>query len=79
MKVIDGTDSRINTAEFLQAKQNETNGLKLRNVWRFVKKTDVPSDSNILRGRFVYTLKNYQQPTEVPKARFVAQGYNDRD
>lgn len=31
-----------------------------------------------MRGRFVYTLKNYQQPTEIPKTPFVARGYNDR-
>lgn len=79
MKVIDRIDSRINAAEFLQAGRNEINVLKLINVWQIEKMADVLSDANILRGRFVYTLKNYQQLTEVPKARFAAQGYDDCD
>lgn len=38
MKVVHAHDARINTAEFLQAKRDEFDGLKLRDVWQVVKK-----------------------------------------
>lgn len=51
----------------------------MRNVWKNVKQADVPRDINILGGRFVFTLKNYRTPEEMAKARYVAQGFGDKE
>lgn len=78
-KTIEQNDPRINDEDFVKAKRREVEGLKRKNVWRVVKCADVPKDANIIGGRFAYTLKNYQTPEEMAKARYVAQGYGDKD
>ena len=42
-------------------------------------KEDVPSDANILGGRFVLSIKNKNTKEEVAKARFVVQVHRDKD
>lgn len=79
LKVIESNDSRIKSDKFVNTKQMEVDGLKRRNIWWAVRKPNVPCDANILGGHFVYTLSNYGSPTKMPKAQFVAQGYNDLD
>lgn len=56
----------------------EADGLK-KSYEASGKKCNIPPDSNILGGRFVNTLKNYNSPSEMPKARFGTQDHNDRD
>lgn len=42
-------------------------------------KKDVPRDANVIGARFLLALKNHGTPSEVAKARYVAQGYNDKE
>ena len=39
----------------------------------------MPDNANILGGRFVLAIKQPNIPTEVAKARYVAQGCGDRE
>ena len=70
-------DSREYTSDFLEAKKKEINGLKKHKTWKVVKRSSNPKDSNIIGGRFVCEIKNANTVNAMPKARYVAQGYND--
>lgn len=72
-------DPRADIQEFITAKKEEIEGLRKREVWTVVKKKDVPIGSNVIGGRFVLSFKAFDTPEQHPKARFVAQGHNDRD
>jgi len=61
------------------AKQDEVSGLRERETWSVVRIESVPNGANILGGRFVCTLKHAGTPTQHAKARYVAQGYNDKE
>lgn len=63
---------------FNEAKVKEINGLIERGTWKIVCKDDVPTNANILGGRFVLTIKNTGTDQELYKARFVVQGYRDK-
>ena len=39
----------------------------------------MPENANILDGRFVCTLKNFETENENPKARYVAHGHKDKE
>ena len=63
---------------FSDSKRKELEGLTDKGTWEVVSKASVPSDANILGGRFVLTIKKYQTDNEIYKARFVIQVYRDR-
>lgn len=50
-----------------------------RKVWKVVRKEDLPPNGNILWGRFVLSIKDPETDDEIWKARFVAQGYIDKE
>ena len=64
---------------FVAAKEKEIKGLQANGTYEVVFKEDVPSDANILGGRFVLSIKNKNTKEEVAKARFVVQGHRDKD
>ena len=71
-------DPRIPTAAFQAAAKAEVDGLLIRGAMRPVARSSLPAGSNIIRGRFVFTLKGVGTPEEKPKARYVAQGHLDK-
>ena len=44
-----------------------------------VDRRELAKDANILGGRFVLTLKEYDTHNETPKALYVVQGHKDKD
>ena len=72
-------DPREGTQEFDDARQKEIDGLLSRGTFCPVRREDIPENANILGGRFVCTLKNVGTENEKPKARYVAQGHNDKE
>ena len=78
-EVVDGTDPRSNTEAFRVAKEQEIDGLKKRGTWKIIKEEELEQNANVLGGRFVLALKNAGTDREQPKARFVAQGFADKE
>lgn len=50
---------------FSKAKKDELSILCLRGTWNIIRKNDVPTDSNILDGRFVHAIKDEGTKHEV--------------
>lgn len=71
-------DPQVATARFQAAARKEVDGLRDRGTFRVVPMRDVNKGANVIQGRFVYTIKNAGTTEEQPKARFVAQGHNDK-
>lgn len=42
-------------------------------------KKNVPTNANVLKGRFVLSIKNVITPEEAAKARYVVQGHHGKD
>jgi hypothetical protein len=78
-EVLPPGDPRGDSPEFLKAKLAELSGLKSKGTWKEVWEKDVPSHASKMRGRFVLAIKNKGTGEEVLKARFVAQGFCDRE
>ena len=57
----------------------EIQGLEDRSVFKLINEPDIPSDANILNGRFILAIKDTGTTDERYKARFVVQGHKDRD
>jgi hypothetical protein len=62
---------------FRAAKNKEIKGLARHGTWRVVCAEDLPDNANVMRGRFVLTIKNINTGKEIGKARFVVQGHKD--
>ena len=71
-------DARLKTARFRTAARKEAEGLQDRGAFRKTKRCDLPPGANVIKGRFVFTLKEFNTPEEQPKARDVAQGQSDK-
>lgn len=71
-------DSRIETARFQAAVRKAEDGLCERDPFRDVKEADVPRGTEVVRGLFVYSLKNAGSKEEQLKAMFVSQGHNEK-
>ena len=78
-QIIEPSDPRANSEVFTTAKKREVEGLERRGVWKKVFKNSLPPRPNMLGGRVVLTLKKAGTSSETPKARFVAQGFSDRN
>ena len=72
-------DKRRNSEIFNEAKEKELKGLIARDTWEKVKLSQLPSDANVLNGRFVLSIKNVGSKDELYKARFVVQGHKDSE
>lgn len=77
-EILDSKDVRNSSQVFQEAKQKEIDGLKERSTWTAVRIDSIPRNANIVGGRFANVLKNVGTDKEFAKARFVAQGFNDR-
>lgn len=44
-----------------------------------VPKSEVPGDANVLGGRFVLSVNNFESANEKAKARYISHGHKDRD
>lgn len=76
-EVLEPGDGRETLPEFNAAKAKELEGLAHRGVFEVVLKDDIPSNANILGGRFVLSIKNKDTNEEIYKARYVVQGHKD--
>jgi Reverse transcriptase (RNA-dependent DNA polymerase) len=76
-EILSPTDPRQDNQKFIEAKEKEIAGLVERGTWKAVLKSEIPPDANILRGRFVLTIKVAGTDKELFKARYVARGFND--
>lgn len=52
-------------------------GIIEKEIWEKGDLIDILPDANIIGGRFVLTLKNFQKPEEVAKVRYTTLGYAD--
>lgn len=59
-------------------KLSEVDGLRLRHIWKAVRETDIPKNANVMGGKFLLSLKNFDTPEEKAKVRYFAQGFSDR-
>lgn len=64
---------------FRVAKKAEIKELQRRKTCRVILKHYLPKEENVLRGRFVLTLKNVGSVEKKAKARFVVQGHKDKE
>lgn len=78
-EVVDPSDPRSKSDAFRSAMKDEVKGLEHRGVWVKIPKARLPEDADVLGGRFVLTLKKAGTDHETHKARFVAQGFSDRE
>ena len=78
-EIIAQSDPRCANDAFSIAKKKEIQGLEERGVWEKMSKALQPKNANVLGGRFVLTLKKAGTKDETLKARFVAQGFSDRE
>ena len=78
-EVIKCTDPRSLSDAAISAKRKEIGGLLSRKTWKVVCERDVPTDANIMGGRFVLTLKDVGTDKPFFKARYVVQGHRDKD
>lgn len=76
--IVPSGDPQLKKARFQAAAHKAVSGLNERGTFSHVKARDVPSDANIIGGRFVFKLKHVGTPNETPKTRFVAQGHRDK-
>lgn len=79
VKILNPTDDRAQHEDLKKEKSDEVHGITRRKIWVWVLESDVPSDANILGGRFILTLKNYETPQEKEKFRYVDQGFKEKD
>ena len=78
-KFLPPNDPQGDGAVFDAAKEEEVSDIKKRDIWDVVEKTDVLSDANISGGRLVLAYKNHGSAKKTVKARYIAQGHNDKD
>lgn len=65
--------------EFCSANIQEVDGLVSRGSFEIVDESDVPKDANILGGRFICSIKNYETDSETEKDRYVVQVHRDKE
>eukprot|EP00171_Calliarthron_tuberculosum_P008498 IDg8498t1 len=78
-EVISKNDPRCNSTKMKTAIQKEIEGLLNRGTFKIVLKSEMPPNANVMGGRFVLAIKDPETKEERYKARFVVQGYNDKD
>lgn len=64
VELIPTYNPRAKTDDCTAAKMIEMNGLNTQRLWGVVQEMDVDSNSVVIGGRFVLTLKNYDTPAE---------------
>ena len=77
-EIIPTKDSRSQSPEMMKARREEIANLIKRGTFKIILKEDVPTNANILPGRFVLSLKSTIDGTIKHKARFVIGGHRDK-
>lgn len=77
VRIIEPIYDRAKHDDFKKSKMDEVNGLIKRCIWENFNEKDIPSGANLLGGRFILTLNNFDTPQEKAKVRYIAQGFND--
>jgi len=77
-EIIDRKDSRATSPEMTAAKQAEVRDLLRRGTFKVILREDVPSDANVLPGRFVLAIKSTEDGKIKHKARYLIGGHRDR-
>lgn len=72
-------DLRGNLFSFKAAKRIEINGLLSRHFFKKVKRVSLGPNPNIVGERFVHSSKHKVIEKEKSKARWIAQGYADKE
>lgn len=79
IELIGPTDKKQDMKEFDVAGRKEIQGHLKRGTWKLGMEDESPSDANILSGRFVLSIRDSKTEKSIYKARFVVQGYRDKD
>jgi Reverse transcriptase (RNA-dependent DNA polymerase) len=77
-ETIEIADPRYSSPKAKCTREHEIKGLRDRETWQVVARSDVPENANLLGGRFVMTIEEANTDKEVVKARYVVQGHRDR-
>jgi Reverse transcriptase (RNA-dependent DNA polymerase) len=75
--VIQYGDPRARDPRMVEAKRKEIRGLLARETFKIVSKREIPQVANVLKGRYVISIKDIGTLNETWKARFVIQGHRD--
>jgi Reverse transcriptase (RNA-dependent DNA polymerase) len=76
---VSNTDPRALSPEFIDVKQKEISGLLEKGTWKVCVRSELPAGANIMGGRLVLTIKDVDTDREIHKARYVIQGFRDKD
>eukprot|EP00171_Calliarthron_tuberculosum_P023469 IDg23469t1 len=77
-EIIDAKDPRAASKEMSDAKKKEVRGLLERGTFKLILHEEVPSDANVLPGRFVLAIKSTEDGKVKFKARYVIGGHRDK-
>lgn len=78
-KILSPGDPVGDSDQFRQANQLQVESLEDRETWVVVYMRELPTDANIIGGRFVLTIKECGTHNATPKARYVGQGHKNRE
>jgi hypothetical protein len=78
-EILAQNDPRKRSEGFIQANLSELEDLKKHGTWEQIWTHEMPSNFNVMHGRFVLTIKEKGTSNEVLKARLVAQEFKDKD
>jgi hypothetical protein len=70
-------DPRASDRRMVEAKRKEIRGLLARETFKIVSKREIPQGANVLKGRYVLSIKDIGTLNETWKERFVIQGHRD--
>ena len=77
-EIIDLQDPRADRLDMTEAKKKEIRNLLERGTFKVILKQDIPSDAQILPGRFVLATKCTEDGEVKFKARYVIGGHRDK-
>ena len=77
-EVLDPDEYRAIGKEMTDAKKQEIRNLLERGTFKVILKEEIPSDANVVPGRFVLTIKSSLDKKVKYKARYVIGGHRDK-
>ena len=77
-EILQSDDPRTRSAEMSEAKRREIKGLLDRGTFKIILREDIPTDGNVLPGRFVLAVKSTEDEEVKFKARYVIGGHRDK-
>ena len=76
-EIIEAKDPRARDPRMQDAKLKEIQGLIQRGTFKVILRREIPNGANILRGRYILSIKDFGTDREIWKARYVIQGHRD--